>query len=192
MRTWRDRRRPSNDNKINMIFCNAGVTSKTQRGKCCSETYPTALPTVCHCPPRPLSLLPCRIYSQPAPPVHYPTSRFLSGSTCTESQTNTKNKIHHSQINAVALLCEKVSEFFSCHLLLDRILQKLTRKMADGRTWCKVCSPFGPVMMVTSPFIWQFVIFESLMAAAEKWVNCRSVLKIYLLLLWCRLLFAVL
>lgn len=54
----------------------------TQR-ECFPQAYPTVPPAVCHYPQTPLSPLPCRTYSPPAPPVHYPTSTFLSVSTCT-------------------------------------------------------------------------------------------------------------
>lgn len=118
----------------------------TQRGECCSKTYPTVLPAVCHYPLRPLFPLPYRTYFQPEPPVRYPMSRFLSELTCMEKKQykNKKNNFTFTQLHTtIAMFHESLLALFLCHFLWA---EKSVWKMAEGRTWCKVCSPFGQVM----------------------------------------------
>lgn len=98
---------------------------KSTSVRCCWRTYQAVLPAVCHSPLRRLSLLPCHIYSQPAPPVHYPMSRFLSGSTCTK-QTNHIYIFVHRKSLFFRILCEqtkiqKHDPMFVCSLKVSWI-----------------------------------------------------------------------
>lgn len=64
------------------------------------STYPAAPPAVVHCPPTPPSPPPCHTCSRPEPPAHYPTSRFLSESTCVKEE----NKEETGEKSQVAIL----------------------------------------------------------------------------------------
>lgn len=90
-----------------------------------------------------------------------------------------KKKPHHSQTNAVAAFRKNLSGLFLCHFLLGRIL-KITwheRWQSKGRDVKFVRHLDWSMTAITSPCVWHHVIFESLMAAVEKWVHCCCVLK---------------
>lgn len=65
-------------------------------------------------------------------------------------------------------------------LFLDRILYTLTWKMTETWTLCKFWLPTGPVTnsdYIIIHLLGIHVIFESLIVAVKKWVNCHSVSK---------------
>lgn len=109
-------------------------------------TYPTVQPAADHYPLRPPSPPPYHTCSQPAPPEHYPTSRFLSGSTWTKWETNT-----HLISNTVVAQLYKNNLFMCCCLFF--VWEDSVEKES--------LQPFEPVIngdfipiLVTSRNIW--------------------------------------
>lgn len=162
--------------KDDISISEAGV-SWCERGECYSETHPTVLPAVCHCPLRPLSLHPYHIYSQPTPPVHYPMSRSLSGSTCMLSNIQKWTNARQYIISQIKQEHRALFFYYYYHYRIGCFRNGHERWQRDGhvksvhhldRSWT----------VINSTIICRHEMFESLMAAVEKWVSCKFVQEI--------------